>query len=82
MAGNYINKRTGIPMLLNLLKQKFSGSFLAFIIHDAIVLDMKNEDRHLLKYVKSMMSSTNFGSFMVNTKKGSNLGNLREVEIV
>ncbi len=88
-ALNYLVQSTAAELTIKqalkinyLLKQKFSGSFLAFIIHDAIVLDMKNEDRHLLKYVKSMMSSTNFGSFMVNTKKGSNLGNLREVEIV
>lgn len=88
-ALNYLVQSTAAELAIKqalkinyLLNNKSSGSFLAFVIHDAIVLDMKNEDRHLLKYVKKIMGSTNFGEFMVNTKEGNNLGNLRKSNIV
>ena len=63
----------------HLLRTQSRGSELAFIIHDSLVLDMKKEDIPLLKSIIYLMSSTNFGHFGVNIKKGLSLGSLKEV---
>jgi hypothetical protein len=63
------------------LRTQGSGSRIAFLIHDAIVLDLKKDDKHLLPIVFGLMKSTNFGEFGVNTKLGKCLGTLREFKI-
>ena len=59
-----------------------SGSSVSFLIHDAIVLDMKKEDEKLITILVKLMSSTNFGNFLVNVKKGNSLGSLKEYSVV
>lgn len=87
-ALNYLVQSTAAELTLkqalkidHVLRTRGNGSRIAFIIHDAIVLDMKNEDMHLYKILHKLMSSTNFGSFGVNVKKGNNLGSLKEVQL-
>jgi len=87
-ALNYLVQSTTAELTLKqalkidyLLRTKGSGSKIAFLIHDAIVLDLKKEDKHLLPSVFRLMKSTNFGEFGVNTKSGKCLGTLREFEI-
>ena len=84
-ALNYIIQSTAAELTLKqalkmeyLLRNKSSGSFISFLVHDAIVLDMKKEDTHLLKSLVFLMGSTNFGEFKINIKRGSNLGHLKE----
>ena len=88
-ALNYLVQSTAAELTLKqalkinyLLNTRASGSFLAFVIHDAIVLDMKNEDKNLLRVVAKMMRSTNFGTFGINIHEGKNLGSLRKIEVV
>ena len=83
-ALNYLIQSTTAELVLKqalkinyYLERSMSESFLAFIIHDAIVLDMKKEDVEQLREIKHLMSSTNFGSFEINVKKGTNLGDLK-----
>mgnify|MGYP003963375455 FL=1 len=87
-ALNYLVQSTAAELTLkqalkldHLLRTQGSGSAIAFIIHDAVILDMKKEDEHLLKMLYELMKSTNFGTFSINIKKGQTLGSLRKEEI-
>ena len=87
-ALNYLVQSTTAELTLKqalkldyLLRTKSGGSAIAFIIHDAVVIDMKNEDEGLLTSLLSLMGSTNFGTFGVNIKKGKTLGFMREIKI-
>ena len=84
-ALNYLVQSTAAELMLKqalkinyLLETQGSGSRISFLIHDAIVIDMKETDEWLIPHLHTLMSSTNFGNFMVNVKKGSTLGSLRE----
>jgi hypothetical protein len=46
-----------------------------------VVLDLKKEDLNLLTTAAQLMSSTNFGPFQINVKKGTTLGNLKDYRI-
>ena len=87
-ALNYLVQSTTAELTLKqalkidyLLRTQGSGSRIAFLIHDAIVLDLKKEDKHLLPLALLLMKSTNFGEFGVNTKSGKCLGTLKEFKI-
>ncbi len=82
-ALNYLVQSTAAELLLKqalkidyLLQTYSQGSAIAFLIHDSIILDLKNEDLHLLTKAEDLMRSTNFGFFPINRKKGQNLGSL------
>ena len=84
-ALNYLIQSTAAELTLKqalkleeALKRWAPGSHLAFLIHDAVVLDLKKEDLHLLATLVNLMGSTNFGTFGVNIKKGTTLGNLKD----
>jgi hypothetical protein len=85
-ALNYLVQSTAAELTLKqalkveyLLRHHSSGSRIAFLIHDAIIIDMKKEDENLLKSMVSLMSSTNFGQFRVNIKRGETLGTLKDL---
>lgn len=83
-AINYLVQSTAAELFLKqalkvdyLLRSSSSGSSVAFLIHDAIVIDMKKSDDSLVEDVCSLMSSTNFGEFQINISSGNTLGNLQ-----
>jgi hypothetical protein len=83
-ALNYLVQSTAAELTLKqalkveyLLRKQSQGSNIAFLIHDAIVIDMKKEDENLIKTMVALMGSTNFGKFMVNIKKGETLGSMK-----
>ena len=85
---NYLVQSTAAELTLKqalkidyVLRTQSKGSHIAFLVHDAIVLDIKKEDLNLIKTLVSLMRSTNFGKFMVNVKRGSSLGSLKEVKL-
>ena len=87
-ALNYLVQSTAAELTLKqalkidyILRRDGTGSTVAFIIHDAIILDLKKKDEWLLPSIKALMSSTNFGNFLVNAKKGHSLGSLKEINI-
>lgn len=87
-ALNYLIQSTAAELTLKqalkleyLLRKQSHGSHIAFLIHDAVVIDMKNEDDDLLKSLVALMSSTNFGTFRVNIKKGKTLGSMKDIQI-
>jgi len=82
-ALNYIVQSTTAELTLlqavkinHLLQTQGSGSFIVCLIHDSIIVDLKNEDKHLLPKIQRLMSSTKFGKFSINTSAGKSLGRL------
>lgn len=56
-------------------------SFLSFLLHDSIVVDLAEEDRAVVTKMVSLFSNTNlFGDFKINLKIGRNFGDMRKVE--
>ena len=87
-ALNYLVQSTAAELTLKqalkiefLLRNQSFGSHIAFLIHDAIVLDMKKEDDNLLKSMVALMGSTNFGKFKVNIKRGKTLGSMKDIKL-
>ena len=88
VALNYLVQSTAAELLLKqalkvnyLLRTSSSGSFLSFLIHDSIILDMKKEDMGLLGAAQHLMSSTNYGKYEINLSKGATLGTLEKWKI-
>ena len=80
-AFNYLIQSTTAELALKqflkieyLLRKHSSGSSIAFLIHDSVVLDMKKEDEPLVKDIVKLLRSTNFGTYKINIKKGLTLG--------
>ncbi len=64
----------------NLLKEKAIKSYVAFIVHDSIVIDLSMEDRHLIDEMKKVMAKTKWGNFCINTSIGRNFGDMRRTK--
>ena len=62
-----------------LLKKNKAKSSIAFIVHDALVIDFDLADRELFKEVQEIFSLTRFGKFPVNKSIGKDFGSLKEV---
>ena len=62
-----------------LLKKNKAKSSIAFIVHDALVIDFDLADRELFKEVQEIFSLTRFGKFPVNKSVGKDFGSLKEV---
>ena len=56
-------------------------SFIAFSVHDNIVIDLHNDEKYLLPQLVKMFSDTELGNFLVNTKVGANYGSLKTIKI-
>ncbi len=87
-ALNYLVQSTAAELTLKqavkleyLLRTQSQGSRIAFLIHDAVVIDMKNEDANLLRSMVALMGSTNFGKFVVNIKRGKTLGSMKDIQL-
>ena len=85
-ALNYIVQSTTADLVLrqvikinNFLKDR--RSFIAFTIHDNIVLDIPDEERYIIPELIEIFSDTALGRFMVNVKAGKDFGNLRTLNL-
>jgi hypothetical protein len=54
-------------------------SYVAFPIHDSIVLDLSEEDKEKLPEIIEIFSNTALGKFKVNVGVGLNFGNLKKI---
>ena len=86
-ALNYLIQSTSAELTLKqalkidyLLRSQGTGSYITFIIHDSVIVDLKDEDEWLLPSILKLMSSTNFGPFEINASQGENLANLRKLK--
>ena len=53
-------------------------SYVAFTIHDCVIIDLHRDDRHLIPQLKEIFEDTKLGRFPSGCKIGTNLGSLRE----
>ena len=84
-ALNYIIQSTTSDLFLRkmidlwkFLKDK--KSFIAFSVHDSLVIDMPSDERDLINQIVEIFSRTKFGDFKVNVSGGKNYGNMRKIK--
>ena len=85
-ALNYIVQSTTIDMvheqaykIYELLKGK--KSHIAFLIHDAVYIDLADEDRNELLNLLDTFRKTRYDMFKVNVSAGKNLGDMKELKL-
>ncbi len=85
-ALNYIVQSTTIDMVheqaykvYELLKG--TKSHIAFLIHDAVYIDLAEEDRYELLNLLDTFKRTRYDMFKVNVSAGKNLGALKELKL-
>lgn len=83
-AINYILQSTASDIFLrqaikinDLLKGK--KTFIKFLIHDSIVMDVSAEDKQLIKDICNVFAITDFGKFMITKKVGKNYGEMKQL---
>ncbi len=85
-ALNYIVQSTTIDMVheqaykvYELLKGR--KSHIAFLIHDAVYIDLADEDRKELLNLLDTFKKTRYDMFKVNVSAGKNLGEMKELKL-
>ena len=85
-ALNYIVQSTTIDMVheqaykvYELLKGR--KSHIAFLIHDAVYIDLAEEDRYEILNLLDTFKKTRYDMFKVNVSAGKNLGAMKELKI-
>jgi len=63
----------------NMLQNK--QSFIAFMVHDSLVLDLKESEKNMLPDLIRELSNTPYGNFPVKVEIGPNYGNMKKVKI-
>ena len=53
-------------------------SYVAFTIHDCVIIDLHRDDRHLIPQLKEIFEDTKLGQFPSSCHIGKNLGDMRE----
>ena len=71
-----IERATAIDRML-----KGTKSFISHIVHDEIVIDFADEDRHLLPSIKATFAANKLATFMVNLKGGKNYYDLDRLSL-
>lgn len=85
-ALNYIVQSTTIDMvheqaykIYELLKER--KSYISFFIHDAVYIDLAEEDRYEILNLLDIFKQTRYGMFRVNVSAGRNLGELQKLKL-
>ena len=85
-ALNYIVQSTTIDMVheqaykvYELLKGR--KSHIAFLIHDAVYIDLAEEDRYEILNLLDTFKKTRYDTFKVNLAAGKNLGEMKELKL-
>jgi hypothetical protein len=63
--------------IANLLEDK--KSYIAFVIHDSIVIDFAEEDRELIPDIITAFKKTDFGEYRASVNAGKNFGELKKI---
>ncbi len=85
-AFNYLIQSTSADMVLdrmvaiyNLLKDR--KSYVAFTLHDSVILDFASEDKDLIKTIIEEYKDTKLGNFKTSVSAGKDLYNLNKIVI-
>ena len=84
-AVNYLIQSTTSDLLLKSAieiskKLKHKKSYVAFCIHDSLVIDFCKEDKHLISDLTSLFSNTKLDNFSYNLSIGKNFGEMRSIQ--
>ena len=84
-ALNYMIQSTASDLFLTSMLKidkmlKNRKSFVAFSIHDSLILDISREDQPLIDEIVKEFSKTKFGVFKTNLSIGRNFGEMRDIE--
>tara|TARA_R100000030_G_scaffold81897_1_gene64622 strand:- start:635 stop:1774 length:1140 start_codon:yes stop_codon:yes gene_type:complete len=85
-ALNYLLQSTTSDIVLNnayeiMKKLKGTKSFVAFTMHDSVVLDFAREDYGLVSDLKEIFETNLFGKFLSSVSIGKNFGDMRKIEV-
>ena len=85
-ALNYIVQSTTIDMVHEQAYKVFKllegmKSTVAFLIHDAVYIDLANEDKARIMEMLDIFSQTRYDRFKVNVAAGKNLGAMKELKL-
>ena len=85
-ALNYIIQSTTADLVLRQVIKihdmlRDMKGFVAFTIHDNIVLDLPDEERYTIPMMIEKFSDTELGKFFVNVKAGKDFGNLKDLNL-
>jgi len=83
-AVNYLVQSTASDLFLTSaikISKMLEGrkSYIAFCIHDSLVIDFAAEDRPIVKSLVEKFSETKFGKFKTNFSMGRNFGGLEKI---
>ena len=85
-ALNYTIQSTAADLFLRQMikiweKLQDRKSYVAFCLHDSLVIDFSEEDMDILKELKKIFKDTDLGQFKVNVSVGKNYGKMRKLSI-
>jgi hypothetical protein len=85
-ALNYIVQSTTIDMVHEQAYKVFKllegmKSNVAFLIHDAVYIDLANDERQAIVEILDTFKKTRYGNFKVNVSAGRNLGEMKGLNI-
>lgn len=85
-ALNYLLQSTTSDIVLNnayeiMKKLRGTKSFVAFTMHDSVVLDFAKEDYEMVSEIKDIFETNLFGRFLSNVSIGKNFGEMKEINI-
>ena len=85
-ALNYIVQSTTSDLLLKRaieIVKLLHGrkSYIAFTLHDSIIIDYANEDSALLCQAVDTFKATDLGEFVANVSVGKNFGNMKRLKV-
>tara|TARA_B100000902_G_scaffold221195_1_gene210080 strand:- start:1134 stop:2306 length:1173 start_codon:yes stop_codon:yes gene_type:complete len=81
-ALNYIVQSTTSDLVLKQaikINKLLGKSFIAFIVHDSVVIDVDRSDQSKLNEIIDVFSKTDLGTFKTNIAMGKNFGDMRKV---
>jgi len=81
---NYVIQSTTSDVVLRQVLKlsqelKNKKSFIAFTVHDSVVIDLAKEERNLINILIEIFSNTDLGRFPVNVSAGKDYGTLRTI---
>lgn len=82
-ALNYLIQSTSSDLFLRQMIKidkilENTKSYIAFSLHDSLVIDICKEDKHLLPRITEVFGDTLFGKYLVNVSVGKNYGEMRK----
>ena len=84
-ALNYIVQSTSSDLFLRRLvaineRLKGMNSFVTFSIHDSLVIDLDENERHVLSEIVEIFQNTDLGNFKANVSVGKNFAEMRKIQ--